>query len=705
MPVTLLAAAPAADASTELDDPAEPLIPRKPKTQKDRDKIEALSLFASGRAEEQRGNLAAALRLYQRALRYEPDSLPIVREVIAAAQKLERVRDVVNYTIRALELDPSDPRLGAIAEQLARQGDVDGALKLYEKARHVQRNTKSAAYLLFTMQYGQLSYLENHAKQAANAFHEVTVALAEPDAYSLNAKQRRTLEGEDGENYQVFGQAFLAADRSDEARRAFERMQEISPDKAIYAFNQAQVLAHEKKYAEALEHLREYLNSDETPATDAPYVLLANILKELDRSGELLPELAKLYADDSSNAALKLYLADQYLAADKPADAEPLFAALQKKTPSLQGYRGLLEAYTALDQPEKAVELLAEVHEKTNGLEIVSEQVKKIGKQPQVLDRLVETARRMTKSSKTTTAYNASMAVGLVALDAKRFELADEMFEQAIQTKPRSREAWLEWGLGLLRAEKYAEAATVFRRAIDSHVLAADNPAFHTYLAMALAMDKKTDEALATAREAAEIGEHSARLESRVAWVHYHAKQYPEAQTAYRELIDKFDDDYKSDEVRSVLREARLALSNLCVLQDKIPEAEEWLEQVLDEYPDDTSALNDLGYLWADQGKHLERALTMVEQAVDAEPDNTAYRDSLGWVYYRLKRYPEAVEQLEKATADESPDGVILEHLGDAYMANKQRAKARETWKRAVAAMKKAGEKDKAAKVEKKLKK
>jgi tetratricopeptide (TPR) repeat protein len=222
---------------------------------------------------------------------------------------------------------------------------------------------------------------------------------------------------------------------------------------------------------------------------------------------------------------------------------------------------------------------------------------------------------------------------------------------------------------------------------------------------MALAMDKKTDEALATAREAAEIGEHSARLESRVAWVHYHAKQYPEAQTAYRELIDKFDDDYKSDEVRSVLREARLALSNLCVLQDKIPEAEEWLEQVLDEYPDDTSALNDLGYLWADQGKHLERALTMVEQAVDAEPDNTAYRDSLGWVYYRLKRYPEAVEQLEKATADESPDGVILEHLGDAYMANKQRAKARETWKRAVAAMKKAGEKDKAAKVEKKLKK
>src|SRR5262249_44882921 len=124
------------------------------------------------------------------------------------------------------------------------------------------------------------------------------------------------------------------------------------------------------------------------------------------------------------------------------------------------------------------------------------------------------------------------------------------------------------------------------------------------------------------------------------------------------------------------------------------------------EYPDDTSALNDLGYLWADQGKHLDRARRMIEQAVEVDPESTAYRDSLGWVFYRLKRYREAIEQLEKATAGEDePDGTILDHLGDAYAADKQRDKAREAWKRAVAALKKAKENDKAAKVEKKLKK
>ena len=61
---------------------------------------------------------------------------------------------------------------------------------------------------------------------------------------------------------------------------------------------------------------------------------------------------------------------------------------------------------------------------------------------------------------------------------------------------------------------------------------------------------------------------------------------------------------------------------------------------MLDEFPDDAGAMNDLGYLWADQDKNLQRARRMIRKAVDAEPDNAAYRDSLGWVLFRLGRYP-----------------------------------------------------------------
>jgi len=88
----------------------------------------------------------------------------------------------------------------------------------------------------------------------------------------------------------------------------------------------------------------------------------------------------------------------------------------------------------------------------------------------------------------------------------------------------------------------------------------------------------------------------AARFRERTAWVLYLAKRYPEAKQAYAELVKEFDAE-ETAETRAVLREARLVLANLCVLDDHVPEAEEWLEQVLDEFPDDVNAMNDLGYL------------------------------------------------------------------------------------------------------------
>ena len=124
-------------------------------------------------------------------------------------------------------------------------------------------------------------------------------------------------------------------------------------------------------------------------------------------------------------------------------------------------------------------------------------------------------------------------------------------------------------------------------------------------------------------------------------------------------------------------------------------QAEEWLEQVLDEFPEDVGALNDLGYLWADQGKYLNWAFEMTRRAVAGEPDNVAYRDSFGWALYRLGRVSEAIQELEKAVAGDDPDGVILDHLGDAYLQAERKTEAVATWRRAAAAFAKEGNQDK----------
>ena len=94
----------------------------------------------------------------------------------------------------------------------------------------------------------------------------------------------------------------------------------------------------------------------------------------------------------------------------------------------------------------------------------------------------------------------------------------------------------------------------------------------------------------------------------------------------------------------------------------------------------------------------------MIRKAVEAEPDNGAYRDSLGWALYRLGRYEEAIAELVKA-AEKQPDGVIFDHLGDAYQKFHQPDKAREAWTRAAELLRKEKDEEKAKEVEEKMRK
>ena len=83
-------AAPTPPPSQDLDNPLEPLKTQKPRTEGEDDRITSLALFATARTLEQRHDLEQALRHYQRALRYDPQSLPALRELVPLAFSLNR---------------------------------------------------------------------------------------------------------------------------------------------------------------------------------------------------------------------------------------------------------------------------------------------------------------------------------------------------------------------------------------------------------------------------------------------------------------------------------------------------------------------------------------------------------------------------------------------------------------------------------------
>ena len=420
-----------------------------------------------------------------------------------------------------------------------------------------------------------------------------------------------------------------------------------------------------------------------------------------------MTELQRLVKDDTKKVPLKYFLARELRTAKKFAEAKPLFDELVRRSPTTEAYEGLLECGGKTNDSAKQLDVLTEVVGKTNSLEAVAKSVAAIVADAKQFDALVAVGRQAAAKSEPEDGRPVAFAVGLACLSGKRYDTAAEFFELALLHDPKNAPAvLLTWGLGLFGDDRYADAVKVFQRAVDDEVTP-DNPAFHTYLALALEFDGKTEQALKIARQAAELGDGAIRYESRIPWILYHAKRYQAAADAYLELIKKFDGDHKSDEDREQLREARLALSNIYVLLDAVEKAEQPLEEILDEFPDDIGALNDLGYLWADQGKNLARALEMVQKAVAAEPTNRAYRDSLGWVYYRLGRHKDAIAELELAVkgqpGEESPDGVILDHLGDAYRAAGRPAEALRVWKLAEASFLKEDEQLKLAAVRKKL--
>jgi tetratricopeptide (TPR) repeat protein len=84
--------------------------------------------------------------------------------------------------------------------------------------------------------------------------------------------------------------------------------------------------------------------------------------------------------------------------------------------------------------------------------------------------------------------------------------------------------------------------------------------------------------------------------------------------------------------------------------------------------PEDHTAANYLGYMWADKGTNLEEALGLIQRAVKLDPNNGAYLDSLGWVLFKLGRNDDALVQMRHAVEYMKDDATVLDHLAEVLL-------------------------------------
>ncbi len=127
-----------------------------------------------------------------------------------------------------------------------------------------------------------------------------------------------------------------------------------------------------------------------------------------------------------------------------------------------------------------------------------------------------------------------------------------------------------------------------------------------------------------------------------------------------------------------------MALSSTYDRAGNFQQAVTTLEEVLKLDSTNVEALNNLGYILADNNQRLEEAYEMIKKAVEKDPSNGAYLDSYGWVLFKLGKIKEAEEKIKKALEILKEDPELFNHLGDLYRTQGRLKEAQDLWKKAL---------------------
>ena len=282
-------------------------------------------------------------------------------------------------------------------------------------------------------------------------------------------------------------------------------------------------------------------------------------------------------------------------------------------------------------------------------------------------------------------------SVGFLAKQVGEQEISDRFYQSAQSVLVRlplnekttpSATFFLERGRDLLVLDRLDKALGLFRLGLKS-VSPEDEMVtlLYYYEASVLMLKKDLPAAIRYLTPIVEKTK-SVFLRQQLGRMHFLFGDLDQAAGIYQAILDE-NTEYGSPQQRDLLRECRTLLSSVESYRGNFDHAEELLEQVLDEFPDDPGARNDLAYLWATEKKNLHRALLMAQEAVAAEPESYAYLDTLGWVHFLLGELEDAERCLAKANEKET-DPVLLSHLGDLHLAKGKPEEAKACFQKAL---------------------
>jgi tetratricopeptide (TPR) repeat protein len=264
----------------------------------------------------------------------------------------------------------------------------------------------------------------------------------------------------------------------------------------------------------------------------------------------------------------------------------------------------------------------------------------------------------------------ALQTLGLLYLQFREYELAEETFRKLLETQPNDMSRFY-LAASLEALERDDEARKMYGLIEKKAHLYADAQ-------MRLAgMDFRLDDLGATEKRLKDI----LKGDSKHLDAHLLLSAVRISQKDYRLLLDE------SEAILALPKLPPQLLLNRAVAFDHFKDykqAEAMLERILAHNPKHAESLNFLGYIYAVQGIQLQQAEAMIKRALVHKPDDGYYLDSLAWVYYKKGDYIKALRTQEKALKIVTDDAVMFEHIGDILWRTGDKNAAHNAWQKSI---------------------
>jgi tetratricopeptide (TPR) repeat protein len=562
----------------------------------------------------------------------------------------QHVNQAIDHYRQAMKADPG---ASFLAEELAdlyiqsnrlREGVLDAEAALRENPNDT--NSRRILGRIYTRLIGDSqrgSVNEEMLKRATEQYTKIVEQLPK-----------------DLDSWLVLGRLHKVAQQSPEAEKAFSKALELEPDNEEALTGMALVHADLGDAKKAAELLRKVAEKSPNLRTLMALAGSYEQLKDYNLAAETLKQAVSLAPD---NGDLKRALAQNLMLADKLDESLKLYQQLVAEEPKD------VQSHLRISQIYRQQRKFAEAH-------MASEEAKKL--EPGSLEVLWNEVGLLESEGKTTEAIAALKNV--LQSTAKRSYTAAEknnramllerlglmyrnhdQYKEAVETFQELGN--LDTNLGARVAAQIVDThrqGKAFQKAVDEADAALkkypDDRMIRMVRASALAELGRVDEAAADVRKFLD-GSNDRETYLTLAQLYEKGKNYTEMAKA----IDAAEKLSLTGEEKEAIHFMRGAMYEK---MKRLDDSEKEFRKVLALNPDSASALNYLGYMFADRNVKLNEALEMIKKAVDQEPHNGAYLDSLGWVYFRLDRLDEAEDNLRRALQRAGNDPTIHDHLG-----------------------------------------